>query len=924
MMSLVKYSAWPLTNPATLSHMVPRPQFCTFPSLNNVQHCTQPSLSSLKPLHISSVEKFGLSANLGRRVTECRAYEADRSRPLELNIELNGEGERIEATQRVKIGLYFATWWALNVVFNIYNKKVLNAFPYPWLISTLSLAAGSLMMLISWATRVADVPKVNLEFWKALFPVAVAHTIGHVAATVSMSKVAVSFTHIIKSGEPAFSVLVSRFLLGEAFPVPVYLSLVPIIGGCALAAVTELNFNMIGFMGAMISNLAFVFRNIFSKKGMKGMSVSGMNYYACLSILSLLILTPLAIAVEGPKLWAAGWQEALSQIGPNFVWWVAAQSVFYHLYNQVSYMSLDQISPLTFSIGNTMKRISVIVSSILIFHTPIQPVNALGAAIAILGTFLYSQEDNAMGFCGYKEGLVLEIMLFLFMCSLLPISLGLDPSPPFLFGTASSSYQYEGAYSSDGKGLSNWDVFSHTAGSIDDGSNGDVSVDQYHRYQEDIDLMEAMKVNSYRFSISWARILPQGRFGEVNLAGINYYNRLIDALLLKGIQPFVTLFHFDIPQELEDRYGAWLSPQSQEDFQFFADICFKFFGDRVKYWVTFNEPNYIISLAYREGTFPPCRCSGIFGNCSEGDSEKEPFVAAHNMILSHAAAVDLYRNKYQNEQGGKIGIVLHCDSFEPLSNSTSDKLATERAQSFSINWILDPILFGKYPKEMEMILGTILPKFSSNDKVKLRRGLDFIGINHYASYYVRDCLSSVCGHGIGVSRTEGSYELTVLKNGVPIGELTPFEWLNVHPEGMKKIVIYLKDRYNNTPMFIAENGYGTLYDPNVTEKEYLNDYKRIEFMSGHLDNLMAAIREGADVRGYFVWSLLDNFEWKYGFTVRFGLYHVDFSTLKRTPKLSASWYKFFIEKYIADNTKRNILRKTGEENNTSTSYPIQQ
>ncbi|QCD79719.1 cell division cycle 2-like [Vigna unguiculata] len=388
MMSLVKYSAWPLTNPASLSH-APRPQLCTFPSIHN--HTVQPSLSSLKPLHVSSAHNFALSPKLRTRVTQCQAYEADRSRPLELNIELNHEETGIEATQRLKIGLYFATWWALNVVFNIYNKKVLNAFPYPWLVSTLSLAAGSLLMLISWATRVAEVPNVDLEFWKALFPVAVAHTIGHVAATVSMSKVAVSFTHIIKSGEPAFSVLVSRFLLGEAFPVQVYLSLLPIIGGCALAAVTELNFNMIGFLGAMISNLAFVFRNIFSKKGMKGMRVSGMNYYACLSMLSLFILTPLAIAVEGPELWAAGWQKALSQIGPNFVWWVAAQSVFYHLYNQVSYMSLDQISPLTFSIGNTMKRISVIVSSILIFHTPIHPVNALGAAIAILGTFLYSQ-----------------------------------------------------------------------------------------------------------------------------------------------------------------------------------------------------------------------------------------------------------------------------------------------------------------------------------------------------------------------------------------------------------------------------------------------------------------------------------------------------------------------------------------------------
>lgn len=349
------------------------------------QNYQQISISS--PLHISAVQGFGLTCGLRERkpVIKCAAYEADRSEPIP------SAGEKSEAAQKAKIGIYFATWWALNVVFNIYNKKVLNAFPYPWLTSTLSLAAGSLIMLASWATRIAETPSTDFDFWKTLFPVAVAHTIGHVAATVSMSKVAVSFTHIIKSGEPAFSVLVSRFLLGETFPAGVYFSLLPIIGGCSLAAVTELNFNMIGFMGAMISNLAFVLRNIFSKRGMKGKSVSGMNYYACLSMLSLVILTPFAIAMEGPQMWAAGWQKAISEIGPNFVWWVAAQSVFYHLYNQVSYMSLDEISPLTFSVGNTMKRISVIVSSIIIFRTPVQPVNALGAAIAIFGTFLYSQ-----------------------------------------------------------------------------------------------------------------------------------------------------------------------------------------------------------------------------------------------------------------------------------------------------------------------------------------------------------------------------------------------------------------------------------------------------------------------------------------------------------------------------------------------------
>ncbi|KAL3851233.1 hypothetical protein ACJIZ3_013115 [Penstemon smallii] len=342
-------------------------------------------LSLSKPLHLTKTQSFSNiiisnSKEKERSLVTCKAHEGEGSEPIPS-----------ESSRKVKIGIYFATWWGLNVIFNIYNKKVLNVYPFPWLTSTLSLAAGSLIMLISWALRIAEPPKTDLDFWKTLFPVAVAHTIGHVAATVSMSKVAVSFTHIIKSGEPAFSVLVSRFILGESFPPAVYLSLLPIIGGCGLAALTELNFNMIGFMGAMISNLAFVFRNIFSKKGMKGKSVSGMNYYACLSMLSLLILTPFAIAVEGPQMWAAGYKQALSQIGPQIIWWMAAQSVFYHLYNQVSYMSLDEISPLTFSIGNTMKRISVIVSSIIIFRTPVQPVNALGAAIAVLGTFLYSQ-----------------------------------------------------------------------------------------------------------------------------------------------------------------------------------------------------------------------------------------------------------------------------------------------------------------------------------------------------------------------------------------------------------------------------------------------------------------------------------------------------------------------------------------------------
>ncbi|KAL5842581.1 hypothetical protein ACOSQ3_013184 [Xanthoceras sorbifolium] len=492
--------------------------------------------------------------------------------------------------------------------------------------------------------------------------------------------------------------------------------------------------------------------------------------------------------------------------------------------------------------------------------------------------------------------LFLSEMLLLLPCHPKTLKQKLDssPLPPnFLFGTASSSYQFEGAYLSEGKGLSNWDVFSHQPGKIIDGSNGDVAVDHYHRYQEDISLMESLGVNSYRFSISWSRILPKGRFGDVNVAGINYYNKLIDALLLKGIQPFVTLTHFDSPQEIEDRYGAWLNPKSQEDFGYFADICFKSFGDRVKYWITFNEPNLQVILSYRTGAYPPSHCSKQFGNCSKGDSEKEPFMAAHNIILSHATAVHIYRTKYQKDQGGSIGIVLHAAWLEPISNSTADEIAVERAQSFFMNWFLDPIIYGKYPEEMIKILGpSTLPEFSSKDMEKLKNGLDFIGINHYSSYHIQDCIHSVCEPGKGVTKTEG------FSRQSSIGESTDLDWQNIYPHGMEKIVNYVKERYNNIPMYITENGYGEKSTPNsTTTEELLNDVKRVEYMAGYLEALLTAVRGGADVRGYFAWSLLDNFEWTFGYTVRFGLHHVDYASLRRTPKLSAIWYKQFIVKH---------------------------
>ncbi|GBG72173.1 hypothetical protein CBR_g11106 [Chara braunii] len=296
------------------------------------------------------------------------------------------------AASPLKLAGIVGLWYLFNVVFNIYNKKVLNAFPFPWLTSTLSLLAGTVFMLGMWATKAQPVPRVSKEFMMALAPVALFHTVGHVAATVSMSKVAVSFTHIIKSAEPVFSVMVSSLFLGEHFSVPVYLSLLPIVLGCSIAAVTELTFNAAGFWGAMISNVAFVLRNVFSKKGLeKFKEIDGINLYAMISIVSLLYLAPFAFYVEGTAAWKAGWQMAISHIGPQVGWWIFLQSLFYHLYNQLSYMALDNISPLTFSVGNTMKRVVVIVTSIIAFNTKVSPLNAVGSAIAILGTFLYSQ-----------------------------------------------------------------------------------------------------------------------------------------------------------------------------------------------------------------------------------------------------------------------------------------------------------------------------------------------------------------------------------------------------------------------------------------------------------------------------------------------------------------------------------------------------
>ncbi|XP_043705443.1 beta-glucosidase 18-like [Telopea speciosissima] len=473
----------------------------------------------------------------------------------------------------------------------------------------------------------------------------------------------------------------------------------------------------------------------------------------------------------------------------------------------------------------------------------------------------------------------------------------------------------EGAYLEGNRSLNNWDVFTHLPGNINDGSNADVSTDHYHRYMEDVELMHSLGVNSYRFSISWSRILPKGRFEEINPAGIEFDNKLINALLQKGIQPFVTLHHVDIPQELEVRYGSWLK-YSKKDFRYFAEVCFKAFGNRVKYWATMNEPNLVAKLGYIIGDIPPNHCTRPSNGCCYGNPANEPYVAAHNMILSHATAVDIYRKKYQVKQGGMIGIVIHAMWYEPHRDTPADHLAAKRAVDFFYAWILDPIMFGDYPSEMREILGPLLPIFSREKKEKLKNKLDYIGLNHYITFYAQDCLFSRCNSM--TSQIDAFVNPTVERDGRPIGEPisereTGMPDFYVVSSSMEKVVMYFKERYNNTPMIVIENGSADASYPDSPVEDFLNDTKRLDFLNSYLTSLTMAMSNGANVKGYFIWSLLNHIEWSNGYSLRFGIHYVNYNTLKRIPKLSAKWYKEFLngvkmeEQTVSDIKNRHLL-----------------
>ena len=439
----------------------------------------------------------------------------------------------------------------------------------------------------------------------------------------------------------------------------------------------------------------------------------------------------------------------------------------------------------------------------------------------------------------------------------------------FLWGTATSSYQIEGGHDADGKGPSIWDAFCRIPGRIRNGDNGDVACDHYHLFREDVKLLKELGFKAYRFSISWPRLLPSGTLerGSVNEAGIRFYSELIDALLENGIQPWATLYHWDLPLALQLEQDGWLGPATVDAFTAYADLCFERFGDRVKHWITFNEPWVTAVHGYALGTMAPGRISN-----------SEPYVAGHHQLLAHAKTVALYREHYSHQQG-IIGITNNCDWREPRSDSPEDRAAAQRAMEFFLGWFADPIYKGDYPQVMKERAGSKLPVFTDEEKAMLKDSSDFFGLNTYSTMVAEQAR----GDGDGGFFADQGVMLSMDESW----EKTDFNWAVV-PWGCRKLLEWIRERYDNPPVYITENGCS--YDDAPGPDGMIRDTRRIEFYGGYLEACHQAVSNGVNLKGYFAWSLLDNMEWAEGYSQCFGLVHVDRQTLRRNPKESAHWF----------------------------------
>ena len=441
----------------------------------------------------------------------------------------------------------------------------------------------------------------------------------------------------------------------------------------------------------------------------------------------------------------------------------------------------------------------------------------------------------------------------------------------FLWGAATASYQIEGAVTEDGRGESIWDRFSHTPGMTENGDTGDVACDHYHRWPEDLDLMQEVGLKAYRFSVAWPRIFPEGG-GTVNQRGLSFYARLVDELLERDIAPVVTLYHWDLPQALETRLGGWTARETAERFADYAATVFGALGDRVPQWVTVNEPWVAAFMGYQTGRHAP------------GHTDLRKAVrASHHLLLGHARAVQVYRSL---GLPGRIGITLDLQVAAPDGDSDEDRRAAELGDGYTNRWFLDPLFHARYPSDVEALFDDrgagLEDALEPGDLPAIAAPLDFLGMNFYMRRWYR-----AVPDGLGFTER-------LAREG---DATTEMGW-GIVPDAMGEQLARLRADYPPIPLYITENGMADR--EGVGADGAVHDARRIDYLRRHFAVAEEALAAGTDLRGYFVWSFMDNFEWGFGYRPRFGIVHVDYETLARTPKDSARWYAGVIRTNGAD------------------------
>ncbi len=426
--------------------------------------------------------------------------------------------------------------------------------------------------------------------------------------------------------------------------------------------------------------------------------------------------------------------------------------------------------------------------------------------------------------------------------------------PSFAWGAAVSAYQVEGAVREDGRGESIWDRFTMRPGVITNGDTGAVACDSYHRYRDDVRLMRDLGLNAFRFSIAWPRVVPEGR-GRVNEAGLDFYDRLVDELLAAGIEPFVTLYHWDLPQALEDA-GGWPVRDTAHAFAEYVEVVVARLRDRVTHWITQNEPWVIAWLGYGIGQDAPGR-----------KSPADAVAAAHHVLLSHGLALEVLRRDAPDAQAG---ITIDLIPMHPASDAPADLEAARIEDALRNRWFLDPLLRGGYPEDGLRRFGSMLPPFAGEDMRAISAPIDFLGVNYYRRHVVK----------AGPDGEPFAFD-------PPGVEATDMGW-EIYPQGLRELLVQLHAEYPVPPLYVTENGAAF---EDVRNNGTVDDPRRTAYLHGHIAAIADAIADGVPVAGYFVWSLLDNFEWSRGYSQRFGIVYVDFETLERVPKASYHWYR---------------------------------